>query len=237
MDEDTPGWTLAELSRRAALALTSGGAPGVRPGAAGPPDATPGRGRELPDPRAIRWYASIGLVDRPVGGRGRGARYGLRHLRQLVAVKRLQAQGWSLADIQGRLAAADDETLRLLADLPESASGPHPAPDAVVRSDGRSDGRSDARASGRFWLAAPEALARPGPGGPQGPLRPSVAPPAPLGVVHLAGGVVLVLPRQPADGELALITEAASPLVAALAGLGLAALVPPSTAEPQSGAS
>lgn len=113
--EDVPGWTLEELTRRAALALSGEVPAGDRAGVAG------GRPRELPDRRAIRWYASIGLVDRPIGGRGRGARYGVRHLSQLVALKRLQAQGWSLADIQGRLAGADDATLLALAALPEQA--------------------------------------------------------------------------------------------------------------------
>ena len=57
-----------------------------------------GRIRDLPDSRSIRWYSTIGLVDRPLGTRGRNALYGPRHLLQLVAVKRLQAAGRELVD-------------------------------------------------------------------------------------------------------------------------------------------
>ena len=93
-------WTLEELVQRAARALV---AADVR--------VANGRVTEVPDARLIRWYATIGLVDRPVM-RGRVAHYGERHLLQLVAVKRLQAQGLPLAEIQHRLAGATDATLR-----------------------------------------------------------------------------------------------------------------------------
>lgn len=101
------GWTLAELADLAARALAQSG---VR--------AASGRVTEVPDPRLIRWYATIGLLDRPTIGPGRVARYGRRHLLQLVAVKRLQAQGLSLAQIQHRLAGATDAQLRAVAQLP-----------------------------------------------------------------------------------------------------------------------
>ena len=64
------------------------------------PGAPNGRVRDLPDRRAIRWYATIGLVDRPTTMRGRVALYSSRHLTQVVALKRRQAQGRSLAEIQ-----------------------------------------------------------------------------------------------------------------------------------------
>jgi DNA-binding transcriptional MerR regulator len=102
------GWTLAELAELAARALDEGG---VR--------VASGRVTEIPDPRVIRWYTTIGLLDRPTIGAGRVARYGVRHLLQLVAVKRLQAQGLSLAQIQHRLAGATDDQLRAVAALPE----------------------------------------------------------------------------------------------------------------------
>ena len=75
-------WTLDELAERVDVALTVD--------YAGPPSA---RVRAVPDRRAIRWYTTIGLIDRPVAHRGRTALYGPRHLLQLVAVKRLQASG------------------------------------------------------------------------------------------------------------------------------------------------
>src|SRR4051812_1772449 len=113
-------WTLDELVERTGLALEAGysGAPN-------------GRVRDLPDRRAIRWYAQIGLVDRPLGMRGRTALYGTRHLLQLVALKRRQAEGRSLAEIQSELAGADDAALRAVARVPErllAASGPEPDP-------------------------------------------------------------------------------------------------------------
>jgi DNA-binding transcriptional MerR regulator len=104
---DATGWTLDELTARVAEALDGPAYPG----------APNGRVRDVPDARAIRWYATIGLVDRPLGMRGRTALYGPRHLLQLVAVKRRQAQGYRLADIQAELAGAPDEQLREIAEL------------------------------------------------------------------------------------------------------------------------
>jgi hypothetical protein len=101
------GWTLDELTARVAAALDG-------TAYAGAPN---GRVRDIPDARAIRWYATIGLVDRPTM-RGRIALYGPRHLLQLVAVKRRQSQGMRIADIQAELADAPDEVLRSIADLP-----------------------------------------------------------------------------------------------------------------------
>jgi DNA-binding transcriptional MerR regulator len=77
-----------------------------------------GRVRELPNGRTIRWYTTIGLVDRPLANRGRVALYGLRHALQLASVKRLQAKGLSLAEIQERLLGASDEELAEVANTP-----------------------------------------------------------------------------------------------------------------------
>jgi DNA-binding transcriptional MerR regulator len=99
-------WTLDELVRRAAEALA---AQDVR--------VPNGRVTPLPDRRVVRWYATIGLVDRPLAYRGRTALYGRRHLLQVVAVKRRQAEGRSLAEIQAELAGATDRTLRELAQI------------------------------------------------------------------------------------------------------------------------
>jgi DNA-binding transcriptional MerR regulator len=78
-----------------------------------------GRIRDLPDRRAIRYYATAGLVDRPTM-HGRKAVYSRRHLLQVVAIKRLQAEGLPLAQIQAELAGADDDTLERIARLPRS---------------------------------------------------------------------------------------------------------------------
>ncbi|WP_245642622.1 helix-turn-helix domain-containing protein [Nonomuraea candida] len=121
-------WTIGELAEHAARALRAGA----------PPPAS-GRVREVPGERLIRWYTTIGLLDPPLTRRGRVARYGRRHLLQLVAVKRLQAAGHSIAEIQAALAGATDRTLETAARLPGQslpdalhpqvvASEPHPRP-------------------------------------------------------------------------------------------------------------
>jgi hypothetical protein len=102
-------WTLDELTERVGAALSIGY------------DGQPsGRVRDLPDRRAIRWYTTIGLVDRPAAMRGRTALYGPRHLLQLVAIKRLQARGRSLVAIQAELAGATDTKLARVAQLAEA---------------------------------------------------------------------------------------------------------------------
>ncbi len=109
-------WTLDELVGRVSAALATATYPG----------SPNGRVRELPDRRAVRWYTTTGLVDRPVM-QGRSAIYRTRHLLQIVAVKRLQAQGFSLAEIQAKLAGATDEALRRLADVPDELTTAEPA--------------------------------------------------------------------------------------------------------------
>jgi DNA-binding transcriptional MerR regulator len=102
-------WTLDELTDQVGAALSVGY------------DGQPsGRVRHLPDRRAIRWYTTIGLVDRPAATRGRTAMYGPRHLLQLVAIKRLQAQGLSLVAIQAELAGATDAQLARVARVPQA---------------------------------------------------------------------------------------------------------------------
>ena len=53
---------------------------------------------DLP-PRTIRYYVQIGLVDRP-DGETRAARYGAKHLEQLVLIKKWTAAGVSLGRIR-----------------------------------------------------------------------------------------------------------------------------------------
>jgi DNA-binding transcriptional MerR regulator len=93
-------WTLEQLSGRVADLLADG-YEGQRNG----------RVRELPNGRTIRWYTTIGLVDRPLATRGRVALYGPRHALQLAAIKQLQARGMSLAEVQERLLGASDDEL------------------------------------------------------------------------------------------------------------------------------
>lgn len=100
-------WTIGELAARASDVLRA-----ASPHGNGAPS---GRVREVPNERLIRWYTTIGLLDPPLARRGRVALYGRRHLLQLVAVKRLQAEGRSIAEIQVALAGATDGQLESVA--------------------------------------------------------------------------------------------------------------------------
>ncbi|MEU5690755.1 MerR family transcriptional regulator [Actinosynnema sp. NPDC020468] len=140
-----------------------------------------GRVRELPNGRAIRWYTTIGLVDRPAGNRGRAALYGTRHLLQLVAVKKLQAAGHTLAEIQAMTVGASDRTLAELAGLPHLNLTDETVP------------RTDA-----FWRLRPEVggvLAPPTP--------PPDEPPAPPAPSPTTWGAVQPDSPSPASGSAA----------------------------------
>src|SRR5688572_27585995 len=69
--------------------------------------------------RTIRYYAALGLIDRPAAMRGRKAFYGERHLLQLVSIKRMQAEGLSLETVQARMISASSNALRTIARVPE----------------------------------------------------------------------------------------------------------------------
>lgn len=182
-------WTLDELLERVSTALAAeySGAPN-------------GRVRDVPDRRAVRWYATTGLVDRPSAMRGRTALYEKRHLLQLVAVKRLQSQGRTLADIQAELAGATDRTLAAIARVPEQlldSGDPQAQPEAVRP---------------RFW-AEPAATPAEAP--------PAPANPVPLTGVALGGGAVVLVPGTPSAADRADIAAAARPLLDLLAARGL----------------
>jgi hypothetical protein len=179
-----------------------------------------GRVRDLPDRRAIRYYTTIGLVDRPAAMRGRTAVYARRHLLQLVAIKRLQAAGLSLAEVQARLAGATDALLERQARIPASLAvdaeaAPASAPAPLVPS-----------ARPAFWkrggvapvaqAAASGARAVPEPGAAASPHVPDAV--ASLQGLRLQVGVTLLLDRErPLDaGEVAAIRAAAAPLLEVL---------------------
>ena len=83
-----------------------------------------GQVRAVPDERTIRYYATIGLLDRPAAMRGRTALYGRKHVAQIVAIKRLQTMGRTLAEIQALWPTLDDATLSRMAgvELPAVAA-------------------------------------------------------------------------------------------------------------------
>jgi DNA-binding transcriptional MerR regulator len=102
----------------------------------------------VPNERLVRWYVTVGLVDPPLSRRGRVARYGRRHLLQLVAVKRRQAEGRSLAEIQAELAGATDEALAAVARVPDMPPAPGVFPAAPARFWTRSAAQRDPAGEG-----------------------------------------------------------------------------------------
>jgi DNA-binding transcriptional MerR regulator len=66
-----------------------------------------------PDTRTIRYYTTLGLLDRPMLA-GRQARYQQRHVLQLLAIKALQGLSLPLAEIQARLYGRSNQELEAL---------------------------------------------------------------------------------------------------------------------------
>ena len=145
----------------------------------------------------LRYYTTLGLLDRPVEVRGRVAYYGRRHLLQVVAVKRLQAAGASLAEVQRRLAGASTADLEAIAALPAATSdGPPPTDRAATDRVRRRFWHSPSAAAG----AVDDATTAPAPVDAGHP----AVPPVPA-AIRLAPGVTLVVdaarPLSPADHE------------------------------------
>jgi DNA-binding transcriptional MerR regulator len=175
-----PLWTLAELSAEVAQALADD---------AGQAN---GRVREVPDMRTIRYYTTLGLIDRPAQMRGRTALYGERHLLQLVAIKRLQAKGLALAEIQARLTGQTDAVLRRLA----QAASPRPQAERP-----QTERSPDDRRSAAFWGAAPAPV-------PEGETTAEQTEEA----QKKSGNVLFPLLGVPLDDGVTLLVEAERPL-------------------------
>jgi DNA-binding transcriptional MerR regulator len=238
MDES---WTIVELAELAAEALatsgtldpdssaTTGGPEGeLEEGQdAGPPRAN-GRVRDVPNERLIRWYGTVGLVDPPLSRRGRVARYGRRHLLQLVAVKRRQAEGESLAEIQAELAGLTDEALAAIAGVqalgpPARQGSSWPAAGAAAPA---------AAGPGRFWARQPQ---QPVAGTPTTGMDQDAGDGPAAGLVYgirLAPGATLLLDglgREPGPEDMTVILSAARPLLRELASRDLGAFGAPAS--------
>ena len=189
-------WTLTELVAEAASSIAT------------LPPPKNGQVRAVPDERTVRYYATLGLLDRPLAMRGRTALYGRRHVAQVVAIKRLQSAGKSLAEIQALWATLDDTTLARMSGV--DLAGKRPA-------------RRD------FWKTPPAIAVPPSKRPVPYPVPPRSLPmPATKPVelrVELATGADLVI-TIPADAafapaDVAALRAAAAPLVAELARRGL----------------
>ena len=195
-------WTLPELVAEAASWIAT------------LPPPKNGQVRAVPDERTVRYYAALGLLDRPSAMRGRTAIYGKRHLAQVIAIKRLQSAGHRLADIQAMWPTLDDVTLGRLTGvtLPARARAvakefwkrePHAAPPSATPAP----------------LSAPKAAA----------VSAVEAPPAPPVEVRieLAAGVhvAIALPEGASltSADVHALRAAAAPFVAELAKRGLTA--------------
>jgi len=192
-------WTLSELVTEAMSRL-----------AALPPPKN-GQVRAVPDERTVRYYAALGLLDRPAGQRGRTALYGKRHLAQIVSIKRLQGADRSLAEIRQMWPTLDDITLERISGVALTRAG------KTARRD--------------FWKKEPLPTPPPAPfGGSPYRSPPPPAAPTPFELrLELATDITLVvaigddvaLSLSPADVRA--LRAAAAPLVAELAMRGLAA--------------
>ncbi|MHB8835407.1 MAG: MerR family transcriptional regulator [Candidatus Methylomirabilia bacterium] len=78
------------------------------------PTQTKYRVTEIPSERTIRFYTAKGLVDKPVSREGTPARYGYRHLLQILAIKYLQSQYLPLVKIRSLVDNISNRDLELL---------------------------------------------------------------------------------------------------------------------------
>ena len=195
MDET---WTLPELVTEAASRI-----------AALPPPKN-GQIRAVPDERTIRYYATLGLLDRPSAMRGRTALYGPRHLAQVVAIKRMQSADKSLAEIQALWPTLDDGTLARMTGVEVKGRAPRK----------------------EFWKGGPRASGL-GPQEKPAPLSPDARGRKPEAAIELhielAPNIALTI-AVPEDGALSLapadlraLRAATASLVAELAKRGLIA--------------
>jgi hypothetical protein len=94
--------------------------------------------------------------------RGRKAYYGRRHLLQLVAIKRLQAQGLSLVEIQQKLFGAKDAALKKLAGVSDEDLAVAPAKAASPEVAATVPEVDAIAPRQRFWEELPEVSSEPG---------------------------------------------------------------------------
>ncbi|MCE9584119.1 MAG: MerR family transcriptional regulator [Planctomycetes bacterium] len=91
-----------------------------------------GRVTDAPDPRTVRYYQGLNLVDRP-RILDREARYGWKQVLQVLAIKALQHIGLPLAQIQNRLIGRSEAELEaVLRGVTERPQPRHPAVKSVT---------------------------------------------------------------------------------------------------------
>lgn len=128
-------WPIGELTRRVSAALSVG--------YEGPAN---GQISAVPNLRTIRYYTTLGILDRATVMKGRTALYSRKHLLQLVTIKRLQSEGLSLTQVQHRLSGMTERELESLAtiELPDEV-GEEPE-----------DVETGSTSARRFWATVPD---------------------------------------------------------------------------------
>ncbi|HTR54193.1 MAG TPA: MerR family transcriptional regulator [Kofleriaceae bacterium] len=198
-------WTLGELVTEAARRI-----------AALPPPKN-GQVRAVPDERTIRYYAALGLLDRPAAMKGRTALYSARHLAQVVAIKRMQSAGKSLAEIEALWPSLDDGSLARMTGIAIAAKP------RAGRKEFWKERREASAVSRQVEPADPEPEPEIANGSGLEPEARSLKPEGCLQLVlQLAPGISLVLEQPPTytPADLRAIRAAAAPLLAELAKRG-----------------
>jgi DNA-binding transcriptional MerR regulator len=176
--------------------------------------ARSGRVRDLPDARTVRWYQTLGMVDRPEAFRGRTALYGRHHLLQLAAIKKMQSSGLPLADIQRGLAGRTDAELArtagvALKDVDQVMSravlARSQASAATLAAAVAGERNPPSRRASAFWKAKPAVLE-----------TPTAVPSAPGGMQSASlgdAGMLIWRGRELTAAEQAVLAQLARPLV------------------------
>jgi hypothetical protein len=163
---------------------------------------------------------------------GRTARYGGRHLLQVLAVKAVQARGDSLADAQRTLVGASDAELRsaIGPGLPAALAAVPPAALAVARAVAREENDARQLPGHAFWRTSPAHPAAAGPAAEPAAEIPEsrtaepgdAALPRTLIVVPLDAGATLLIEGSAVGAiDTAALRAAAGPLLDYLTEAGL----------------
>lgn len=179
-----------------------------------------GRVRDLPDVRTIRWYQSLGVLDRPTEFRGRAALYGRRHLLQIAVIKKLQASGLSLEEIQGGLPGRTDaelaRALGMKLDEVDAVIAARVAARTAAAASGLEAALQPARRGSAFWKNRPTAASAPTAASIAAPVTTTEAS-LPLQSKTVGGSVVVLWNGRPLNvSEQAKLAELSAPLVAFL---------------------
>lgn len=108
-----------------------------------------------PNPRLIRYYTTLGLLDRATRFQGRVALYSSKHLLQILAIKYLQLGGKKLEEIQQVLLGLNEESLAKMLGL--ELPLPEPQIEAVsdVAKEEEAPPEEPPKRSQAFWQEVP----------------------------------------------------------------------------------